>query len=65
MSQPFMFNDLSFYFPLRRSKRATGGRTLKTRLGWMAGRRCLRQRPKSAVDQRNVESTLMEMLYKR
>lgn len=62
MSQPFIFNDLTFYISLRRSKRATGGRTLKTRLGWMAGRRCLRQRLKSAVDQHNVESTLV--LYK-
>lgn len=27
----------------------TGGRTSKTRPGWTAGRRCLRQRPKCAV----------------
>lgn len=35
-------------FSLRRSKQVTGGRTSKTRPGWMAGRRCSRQRPKSA-----------------
>lgn len=38
-----MIYDCAFCF-FRRSKQETGGRTLKTRLAWTAGRRCLRQR---------------------
>ncbi len=34
---------------LRKSKQATGGRTSKTRPGWTAGRKCLRQKLKRVV----------------
>lgn len=39
----FWLYECAFCF-FRRSKQETGGRTLKTRLAWTAGRRCLRQR---------------------